>query len=175
MKHNYFEWFGLPVAIELDLDQLKQRFLLLQQQFHPDRERDQVDATARSSDINHAYQTLKHFDTRAAYLLSLHQQDQGLEQSISDFEFLQVALELREQLEDATTVAHLQQLRAEVKEWTQGLEREFKIDFAEQDWAEARDTVRKLRFFKHVMLDIDQAEDRLNQDADLSGFDDFDF
>lgn len=50
--------------------------------------------------------------------------------------------------------------------------REFKIDYSEEDWAEARDTVRKLRFFQRVLNDIDKAEDQLLDDEDSFDLDD---
>jgi molecular chaperone HscB len=67
----------------------------------------------------------------------------------------------------------LHSLKKEVQQWIEGLVREFKIDFDEEDWAEARDTVRKLRFFQKVMNDIDKAEDQLLDDEDFSLDDDF--
>ena len=115
---------------------------------------------------------LKHVDSRAAYLLQLQKQDGGIEQSIHDFEFLQSALELREQLDEATSSEQLQGLRTEVEQWVNALIKEFQIDYAEQEWSEARDTVRKLRFFRHVLMDIDKAEEKLFDDEDFAGFDD---
>ena len=112
-------------------------------------------------------------DSRAAYLLSLKKQDYHLDQSISDFEFLQDALEIREQLDDATSAEDLTSLKVEVQQWIEGLVREFKIDYADEDWAEARDTVRKLRFFVKVMADIDKAEDRFLDDDSFDLDDDF--
>ena len=53
------------------------------------------------------------------------------------------------------------------------LVREFKIDYTEEDWTEARDTVRKLRFFQKVMADIDKAEDRFLDDDSFDLDDDF--
>ena len=52
-------------------------------------------------------------------------------------------------------------------------EAEFKIDFEEEDWAEARDDVRKLRFFVKVMHDIDKAEDRFEDDDSFDLDDEF--
>ncbi len=170
---TYFELFEIEPVLDLDLDSLKARFLALQQQYHPDNNQDDIEqAVEKSSQINQAYDTLKHIDSRAAYLLKLEKQDFGLEHSIHDFEFLQSALELREQLDEATTSEQLQSLRQEVGQWVNGLIREFKIDFAERDWSEARDTVRKLRFFRHVLLDIDKAEDKLFDDDQFDAFDD---
>ncbi len=170
---TYFELFNLEPNLELDLDALKASFLTLQHQYHPDNNQHNIEqAVSKSSEINQAYDTLKHIDSRAGYLLKLEKQDIGLEQSIHDFEFLQSALELREQLDDAKDVEQLQQLRDEIEQWVSSLTREFKIDFDGQDWSEARDTVRKLRFFRHVLSDIDKAEDRLFDDDQLDTFDD---
>lgn len=170
---NHFELFELEPALEIDLTQLKAKFLKLQQQYHPDNNQDQIEqAIAKSSQVNQAYDALKHVDSRAAYLLQLQKQDGGLEQSIHDFEFLQSALELREQLDEATSSEQLQGLRTEVEQWVNALIKEFQIDYAEQDWSEARDTVRKLRFFRHVLMDIDKAEEKLFDDEDFAGFDD---
>lgn len=169
---TYFDLFELAPSVVLDLDALKAKFLALQQQYHPDHNQNDVAAVEKSSQINQAYDTLKHIDSRAAYLLKLHKQDYHLEQSIHDFEFLQDALELRENLDEASSPEQLQQLRQEVEQWVEGLVREFKIDYSEQDWAEARDTVRKLRFFRNVLLDIDKAEDKLFDDEQFDAFDD---
>ena len=170
---NHFELFELEPALEIDLTQLKAKFLKLQQQYHPDNNQDHIEqAIAKSSQVNQAYDALKHVDSRAAYLLQLQKQDGGIEQSIHDFEFLQSALELREQLDEVTSSEQLQGLRTEVEQWVNALIKEFQIDYAEQDWSEARDTVRKLRFFRHVLMDIDKAEEKLFDDEDFAGFDD---
>ncbi|MEW7964724.1 iron-sulfur cluster co-chaperone HscB C-terminal domain-containing protein, partial [Acinetobacter baumannii] len=66
----------------------------------------------------------------------------------------------------------LRTLRLEVQQWIDSLVREFKIDYSEEDWAEARDTVRKLRFFQRVLNDIDKAEDQLLDDEDSFDLDD---
>ena len=69
---NHFELFELEPALEIDLTQLKAKFLKLQQQYHPDNNQDQIEqAIAKSSQVNQAYDALKHVDSRAAYLLQL--------------------------------------------------------------------------------------------------------
>ena len=60
-----------------------------------------------------------------------------------------------------------------MQQWIDGLVREFKIDYEAEDWAESRDTVRKLRFFQKVMNDIHQAEDRILDDEDFDLDDEF--
>ena len=170
---NHFELFNLPVALDIDLATLKAEFLKLQQQYHPDKAEDKDQALIQSSEINRAYKVLSQVDSRAGYLLSLKKQDYHLDQSISDFEFLQSALEIREQLDDARSADELASLKTEVQQWIDGLVREFKIDYADEDWGEARDTVRKLRFFQKVMTDIDKAEDRFLDDDSFDLDDDF--
>ncbi|CAG2157609.1 unnamed protein product [Oppiella nova] len=164
---------GLNEGFEFNNPNKKANFLKLQQQYHPDKAEDKDKALIKSSEINQAYKALSNVDSRAAYLLSLKKQDHHLDQSISDFEFLQSALEIREQLDEATNTEQLHSLKKEVQQWIDGLVREFKIDFEDEDWAEARDTVRKLRFFQKVMNDIDKAEDQLLNDEDFSLDDDF--
>ncbi|MDO4223777.1 MAG: Fe-S protein assembly co-chaperone HscB [Acinetobacter sp.] len=170
---NHFDLFQLETRLDLDLNQLKTQFLALQQQYHPDKAEDKDAALIKSSEINHAYQTLLNVDSRAAYMLSLVKQDQQLDVSINDFEFLQSALEIREQLDEAQNNEQLAALKDEVAQWIDGLTKQFKIDFQDEDWAEARDTVRKLRFFQKVLNDIHAAEDRL-LDEEFSLDDDLD-
>ncbi|AUX89683.1 MULTISPECIES: Fe-S protein assembly co-chaperone HscB [Acinetobacter] len=170
---NHFELFNLPVALDIDLATLKAEFLKLQQQYHPDKAEDKDQALIKSSEINQAFKALSAVDSRAAYLLSLKKQDYHLDQSISDFEFLQDALEIREQLDEASSAEDLSSLKVEVQQWIDGLVREFKIDYEDEDWSEARDTVRKLRFFVKVMADIDKAEDRFLDDDSFDLDDEF--
>lgn len=169
---NHFELFDLPVALDIDLAVLKAHFLKLQQQYHPDKAEDKNQAMIKSSEINQAHKILSNVDSRAGYLLTLKKQDFHLDQSISDFEFLQSALEIREQLDEAHDTDQLNSLKKEVQQWIDGLVREFKIDYDDEDWSEARDTVRKLRFFQKVMNDISKAEDRILDDEDFD-LDDF--
>lgn len=170
---NHFELFDLPVALDIDLATLKANFLRLQQQYHPDKAEDKNQAMIKSSEVNQAYKVLSNVDSRAGYLLALKKQDYHLDQSIGDFEFLQSAMEIREQLDEASSPEDLNSLKVEVQQWMDGLVREFKIDYQDEDWAESRDTVRKLRFFQKVMNDILKAEDRMLDDEDFDLDDDF--
>lgn len=170
---NHFELFNLPVALDIDLATLKTEFLKLQQQYHPDKAENKDQALIQSSDINQAYKILSQVDSRAAYLLALKKQDHLLDQSIGDFDFLQSALEIREHLDEAHAADDLISLKQEVQQWMDSLVREFKIDYTEEDWTEARDTVRKLRFFQKVMADIDKAEDHFLDDDSFDLDDDF--
>ena len=71
---NYYDFFGLPHYLDLDLKDLEQRFYTLSRQYHPDlytlksREEQQyaLDATAL---LNDGYRTLRDPLARAEYLL----------------------------------------------------------------------------------------------------------
>lgn len=170
---NHFELFNLPEVLDIDLAALKNEFLKLQQQYHPDKADDKQQALIKSSEINQAFKVLSQVDSRAGYLLALKKQDHLLDQSIGDFDFLQSALEIREQLDEAHSADELISLKQDVQQWIDSLVREFKIDYAEEDWSEARDTVRKLRFFQKVMADINKTEDRFLDDDAFDLDDDF--
>ena len=107
--------------------------------------------------------------TRGWQVTTLGRQDGN----VMDFDFLQSALEIREHLDEAHAADDLISLKQEVQQWMDSLVREFKIDYTEEDWTEARDTVRKLRFFQKVMADIDKAEDRFLDDDSFDLDDDF--
>jgi len=172
---NFFELFDLAPSFDLDLSQLTTRYRALQRQYHPDQlqqAQSNSDQTVlaqlqQSAKVNAAYDTLRIAAKRAAYLLELKKQAIALEQSIGDIEFLQSALEVREQLDEVDSPEALEGLRSEINQWIQALSNEFRIDYAEEDWAEARDTCRKLAFMQKILNDIDSAEDQFD---DLEDF-----
>ncbi|MFZ3193329.1 MAG: Fe-S protein assembly co-chaperone HscB [Moraxellaceae bacterium] len=170
---NFFEFFGLKTDPVLDQAALAARYRERQQQYHPDVGGfDAAEALQLSTLVNQAYDTLRLPDRRAAHLLALHGQAHGLEQSIHDMDFLQNAIELREQLDEVRSAIELVSLRLELQQWLEALCREFQIDWMEQDWAEARDTARKLAFIQKVLADLDRIEDRFD-DLDDQLADDF--
>lgn len=172
---NFFELFDLAPSFDLDLSQLTTRYRALQRQYHPDQlqhaqsNSDQavLEQLQQSAKVNTAYDTLRIAAKRAVYLLELKKQAISLEQSIGDIEFLQSALEVREQLDEVDSPEALEGLRSEINQWILALSNEFRIDYAEEDWAEARDTCRKLAFMQKILNDIDSAEDQFD---DLEDF-----
>jgi molecular chaperone HscB len=73
---NYFEVFGLPRALGIDLKDLEKRFHQLSRQHHPDyfatapaQEKEQ--ALRMTSLLNDAYRTLRNSADRVEYLLTL--------------------------------------------------------------------------------------------------------
>jgi len=73
---NYFELFGLPPHLHLDLAALEKAFYAQSRKLHPDRfaakpQAEQDAALAASSELNDAYRTLRSPIARTEYLLSL--------------------------------------------------------------------------------------------------------
>jgi len=104
-SRDYFELFQIPVAFDVDVEDLARRFKLLQKQFHPDRfagnsATEQRVAAQMSAELNAGYQTLKHEVKRAGYMLQQSGIDLSrLEREPVDGEFLMQQIELREQAE----------------------------------------------------------------------------
>lgn len=153
---NHFEWFGLSPAVDIDEAVLRPRWRELQQTYHPDRAGSdpaaQRVALQRSAQVNEAYHTLRDPVRRAAYLLALAGHPLDLERStVADTDFLMAQLELREALDEADTPEAAAAVAEEAADWLQQLLREFGLDYAAADWAEARDGVRKMQFMRKLM------------------------
>ena len=73
---DYFEYFGIPRLLNLDLDQLESRYYTLSRTFHPDffenkSSMEQSVSLGNSAVLNTAYRTLKDPTRRVQYLLEL--------------------------------------------------------------------------------------------------------
>jgi molecular chaperone HscB len=73
---NYFDFFGLPRKLTLDVVSLEKQFYAMSRKLHPDRfaskpVAEQEAALAQSSRLNDAYRTLKDSILRTQYLLKL--------------------------------------------------------------------------------------------------------
>lgn len=168
---DYFTLFGLPVRYLVDGSLLASRYQDLQRQFHPDRnalqpERERLMALQQAATINEAYQTLKHPLKRAEYMLSLHGFDLGNEQhTLRDTAFLMEQLELREELDAIERKAEAESLLADfgarVNEMVKQRTALMVQQLDNQQWPEAADTVRKLRFLDKLQQQVEQLEEKL--------------
>ena len=172
---NFFALFEQPVQFELVQEHLDHRLRHLQKQYHPDNalkqqteanvaNQAQLRAEQASALINKAYQTLSAPDSRAAYLLDLAGQGQHLEDSIADLDFLEDAMELRIELDDAiqsTDAATLQQLYPQIIERLQAQSSHFIVAYQSQAWPAAIDATQKLKFLVKLNADITTALDEV--------------
>lgn len=168
---DYFTLFGLLVRYRLDGSLLTSRFQDLQRQFHPDRfanqpERERLMALQQAATINQAYQTLKHPLKRAEYMLSLHGFDLGNEQlTMRDNAFLMEQLELREELDTIERKADAESLLADFGARLSGAINQRSALMLQQldgeQWLDAADTVRKLRFLDKLQQQVEKIEEKL--------------
>ncbi|ANI31214.1 co-chaperone HscB [Yersinia entomophaga] len=171
---DYFTLFGLPARYLVDASQLTSRYQELQRQFHPDRfasqpERERLLALQQAATINDAYQTLKHPLKRAEYMLSLQGFDLSNEQhTLRDTAFLMEQLELREELDaierQADAESALAAFNARLAVMTQKRSEQMVQELDNQQWINAADTVRKLRFLDKLQQQVEQLEERLFDD-----------
>lgn len=167
---DYFQLFELPRAFELDAEALLPRYRELQRQYHPDRfaaapAEQQRAAVQKAADINAAFHTLKDPVQRARHLLALAGHPLHTESAtVADTDFLMAQMELREQLDEASSPEALAGLREEAEDWLASLGREFALDYREGDWAEAADTVRKMQFMARFLEEVKAREARLDDE-----------
>ncbi|MBO1529967.1 Fe-S protein assembly co-chaperone HscB [Psychrobacter sp. F1192] len=165
---NFFALFEQPAQFDVDQVRLEQQLRLLQKRYHPDNLA--VDETKgvtsalqakqqseqASALINQAYQTLSTPDSRASYLLQLADQAQNLEHSIADLDFLEDAMQMRIDLDEAIEDkdrATLQQLHPQITARLTKQSERFSLAYQDEDWKTAIDATQKLKFL--VKLDAD--------------------
>jgi molecular chaperone HscB len=167
LTSNHFELFGLAPAFALDLERLDAAYRDIQAKVHPDRFTQAGDAERRASmqmttQVNEAYRTLKSPVLRAKHLLGLHGVDVDFETNTAmPPEFLMEQMELRERLEAAKQSADLDVISHELSAEKRDMEKQIEEKFAKQEFAEARDLVRKLMFLERFGEDIDAAHEAL--------------
>jgi molecular chaperone HscB len=165
---NHFELFGLTPAYALDLEHLDRAYRDIQSKVHPDRFVHAGDAERRASmqmttQVNEAYRTLKSPVQRAKYLLELNGMDVAFEtNTVMPPEFLMEQMALREKLEEAKNGSDLDLISRELAVERREIEHQIeeKID-SKQDFAAAKELVRKLMFFERLGEDIDAAYESL--------------
>ncbi|TSB24361.1 Fe-S protein assembly co-chaperone HscB [Psychrobacter sp. YGAH215] len=164
---NFFALFEQPVQFAVNQERLDQQLRLLQKRYHPDNlvadtknAADSAQAKQQSEQasalINQAYQTLRDPDSRASYLLDIAGQAQNLEHSIADLDFLEDAMQMRMDLDDAIEgkeLAVLKQLNPQITVRLNKQSERFDSAYQNQDWQTAIDATQKLKFL--VKLDAD--------------------
>ena len=169
---NFFALFEQPVQFEVNQDSLDQHLRLLQKRYHPDNvaknqadiAQAQLQSEKYSALINQAYQTLSSPDSRASYLLDIADQAQNLEHSIADLDFLEDAMEMRMDLDDAIEgkdLLALQQLHPQITERLAKQSERFSNAYQEKDWNTAIDATQKLKFLVKLNADVTTGLDEI--------------
>ncbi|MDM0119866.1 Fe-S protein assembly co-chaperone HscB [Variovorax arabinosiphilus] len=170
LQDTDFELFGVPATFAQDRVALDARWKELQREVHPDRFASQGTAAQRvamqwSVRINEAYQRLKDPVRRASYLCELKGAPIEAENNTAmPGEFLMQQMEWRESLDDASAIAAVDALQAEVDaararalsslDWL--------ID-EKGDFPAASQQVRALMFIERFAQDVEAKADALGQ------------
>ena len=138
---DYFEVFGLPRILGIDLAALEKTFHELSRKYHPDYfstapPSEKTQAVRMTALLNDAYRTLRHPIRRVEYLLSLY----GFKSDGSKVPqaLLMEVFEINEQLEDAkagrASVEEIDSLRAQIKDRRERFDTE--LSQASLEWDE---------------------------------------
>jgi len=165
---NHFDLFGLAPAFSIEGEALERSYREIQSKVHPDRFAHAGDAERRASlqwttRVNEAYRTLKDPVQRARHILELHGVDVAFETNTAmPPEFLMQQMELRETLEEAKDAAALDELRADLKQESDSLQKAIAeaID-VKKDYRGAAGLVRKLQFLDRLDEEIDSAYEEI--------------
>jgi len=136
---DYFEVFGLPRILGIDLAALEKTFHELSRKYHPDyfstaSPAEKTQAVRMTALLNDAYRTLRHPVRRVEYLLSLY----GLKPDGSKVpqSLLMEVFEINEQLEEVkagrASIEEVDSLRAQIKEKRERFDKELQL--ASIDW-----------------------------------------
>ncbi|MBW8305506.1 MAG: Fe-S protein assembly co-chaperone HscB [Thiobacillus sp.] len=170
-SQTHFELFGLPQSYALDRDKLDTAYRELQNTVHPDRFAAQPEAEQRvamqwATQVNEAYQTLKHAVNRGVYLLKLQGND-AFDAANTKMApaFLMQQMEWRETIEDARVArnaAALDALSDELRATHRRIEAQLAelIDTA-HDFAAASEAVRQLRFMDKLIAEVGDVYEEL--------------
>jgi molecular chaperone HscB len=170
-SQTHFELFGLPQSYALDRDKLDTAYRELQNTVHPDRFAAQPEAEQRvamqwATQVNEAYQTLRHAVNRGVYLLKL--------QGIDAFDasntrmapaFLMQQMEWREAIEDARAGKRMVVLDS-LTDDLRAAHRRIEAQLAElidtvHDYEAASEAVRQLRFMDKLIAEIGDVYEEL--------------
>src|SRR3954449_5255891 len=119
---DHFARLGLPAALDLDAGALDKAYFAQQRLWHPDRfvgkpAGERAKASVEAAALNDAYRTLKDPLSRAVYLASLNGVElPGDGKTIDDPELLMEAMEAREELHEASSIAEVDSLAAKTRE-----------------------------------------------------------
>ena len=164
---NHFDLFHLPISFQMDSAALDVAYRDVQREVHPDKFTTASDAEKRlaaqwATRANEAYQTLKSALNRGRYFLKIHGIETEEESNTAmPLEFLMQQMEWREAVVEARALkdeAKLDELAAQKNADEKKLFAQLSGELNQAStFADARLTVRKLRFIEKLGEEIDDA------------------
>lgn len=152
---DYFSAFGLEPKLSIDVEDLQARFYKLSRENHPDRfarasAEEQQKALETTSILNDGLRVLKDPVRRAEYMLTRHGLETAQEKADVSPAMLEEVFELNEKLEElkAGDASMRPEIEAALTHFTglrEGLDGELTGLFAEYDWTEREDVLKRIR------------------------------
>jgi len=149
---DHFARLGLGRGYTVDLAALDRAYFALQRRLHPDRfvrkqPRERAISQQQAAALNEAYETLKHPIRRARYLAELMDVDlPGDGRTIDDPQLLMEAMEAREALAEAGTVAEVQALERRSRDESDAAIAALRELFTRADQAGIRRAILRLAY-----------------------------
>lgn len=155
---DHFRRLGLEPDFDVDLDVIEKRYLGFQRAIHPDRfatkpAKERAFAEAQAVALNEAYETLKDPLRRAAYLLRLKGKDASVskDETVRDPELLMEAMEAREALMEATSIAKVEKLQAKAGADAIAVLADLSKAFARDDLDAANRLATRLKYLRKYL------------------------
>lgn len=158
---NYFAIFNLPTDFIIDKNLLEQKFLQLQQQFHPDQ--NNVEAIDFSIILNNAYATLNDDFLRAQYLLLLKNIDIDDDENIIKPEqsTLEYILQLQEDIACCYDLSKLNILYQDIHHQITDLLENFSKYYFNNDLNFATQLLIKAKYLTKSLNDIKNRKNKI--------------
>ena len=174
LTSNFFELFDVPVAYDVDLDLVQQRYRDLQKVVHPDKFANASDQEKRismqqTSRINEALNALRHPVDRAIYLLSLKGIDLNLEnETTMDAGFLMAQIEMREELSDIRSkddpLAELDNFSRQIKSDMTAMMESYSAAYEGGHLDDAKEWIRKMQFMQKAKKEVDELSAKIEDE-----------
>lgn len=149
---DHFARLGLPAALDIDAPTLDRAYFDKQRQWHPDRfvskpPEERSRASAEAASLNEAYRTLKDPLARAVYLAELKGVKlPGDGKTIDDPDLLMEAMDAREELQEASSVAEVEALARFAREDLEKGLVDLRRMFEANDRGAIKSTLLRLRY-----------------------------
>ena len=174
LTKNFFELFDVPMAFEVDLDLVQQRYRDLQKVVHPDKFVNASDQEKRismqqTSWINEAFNTLSQPVDRAIYLLKLKGVDLNLEnETTMDAGFLMEQMEMREALSTIRSkddpLLELDNFSRQVKNKMKTMMGDYSVVYENDQLDDAKELIRKMQFMHKAKKEVDELSAKIEDE-----------
>lgn len=157
---NFFDYLGVKPSFDVDVSLLKENFLKLQSQIHPDKfatcsQKEKEISENCSSYLNSAYHTLSEPLRRAEYLLQLKGECSSKEIT-KESDFLVEMMELNEKADSLETDSDIRNMLHDVDGSIDALGDQFKRHFETGDFEAAKQIVLKMGFYSRLKVNLNR-------------------